>query len=133
MADVLQRADHPGVAPRKVVFRHPDDQVPDLREHAKTTTAPLCDCSFARYQPPMPAKNRVRRHNGGDSTQAAPAQLMSAYRQPPAFLIGQADPAAPMPTKNAVLFEPVGHLVLMPLAKPTLRRHMDCVEHCKKS
>jgi hypothetical protein len=47
---------------------------------------------------------------------------VSAYRQPPAFLIGQADPTAHMSAKNAVLFDQVGHRVLVPLAKPTSQR-----------
>jgi hypothetical protein len=34
--------------------------------------------------------------------------------QPTAFVIGQADPAVPLPAQDAVLFDQVGHGVLLP-------------------
>jgi hypothetical protein len=47
-------------------------------------------------------ENRVGRDNGGDITKAATAQLVSAYREPTAFLIGQTNPAAHVPAKGCI-------------------------------
>ena len=54
--------------------------------------------------------------------EAATAEPMSEPRQPPAFVISQADPAAHVPTQDAVLFDEVGHGVLLPLVEPTDQR-----------
>jgi hypothetical protein len=70
----------------------------------------------------MPSENCVGRDNGGDITKAAPAQLVSAYRQPTAFLIGQADPTAHVLGKDAILLDKVGHCVLVPSVEPTGQR-----------
>jgi hypothetical protein len=50
------------------------------------------------------------------------------HRQPTAFLIGQADPAAYVPTQDAVLFSQVRHSVLLSLVKPADQRRE---EHAK--
>jgi hypothetical protein len=53
----------------------------------------------------MPPKNRVGRDDRRDRTEAATAQPMSVPRQPPAFVIGQADPTAHVPAQDAILFD----------------------------
>ncbi len=128
MADVLQRADDPRVAPRRILFGHPHDQSPDLREHARTTAPPLRVRPFPRDELPMPPKNRVGRDDRGDVTQAATAQPVSMHRQPTAFLIGQADPAAHVPAQDAVFFDQVGHGVLLPLVEPADQRGQQQAE-----
>ena len=70
----------------------------------------------------MPAQNRVGRDNRGDVTEAATAQPVSVHRQPTAFLIGQADPAAHVPAQDAVFFDQVGHGVLLPPVEPADQR-----------
>ena len=70
----------------------------------------------------MPAENCVGRDNSDDITKVAPAQLVSAYRQPTAFLIGQADPTAHVLAKDAILLDQVGHRVLVPSVEPTDQR-----------
>jgi hypothetical protein len=95
--DVLQGTDNPRITPRGIVLGHPHDQAPDLREGAWTPTAPLRACPFVRDQSPMPAQNRVGRHDRGNVVKAATTQPMSEPRQPMAFFVGQADPAAPRP------------------------------------
>jgi hypothetical protein len=50
---------------------------------------------------------------------------VSVPRQPPAFFIGQADPAAHVPTQDAVLFDQVGCGVLLPLAEPADQRRQE--------
>src|SRR5207244_6249919 len=63
---------------RRIVFGHPHDESPGLRDHARTTAAPLRVRPFARDELPMPAENRIGRHDRGDTTQAATTHLMSA-------------------------------------------------------
>ena len=76
----------------------------------------------------MPAQNRVGRDDRRDLTEAATAQSVSAHGQPTAFLIGQADPAAHVPAKDAVLFNQVGHGVLLPLVEPADQRRQEHAE-----
>jgi hypothetical protein len=57
------------------------------------------------------------------------AQSVSVSRQPPAFFIGQADPAAHVPTQDAVLLDQVGHGVLLPMIEPGDQRRQ---EHSKR-
>ena len=71
---------------------------------------------------PMPPKNRVGRDDRGDVLQAATAKPMAMHRQPTAFRIGQAVPAAHVPTQDAVLFDQVGHDVLLPPVEPAGQR-----------
>ena len=58
-------------------------------------------------------------------TQAATAQPVSMHRQPTAFLIGQADPAAHVPAQDAVLFDQVRHGSLLPLVEPADQRGQE--------
>ena len=118
MANVLQGAEDPRVAPGGILFRHPHNQPPHLREHARTTAAPLRVRPLARDQLPMPAENRVGRDNGRDRTQTATAEPLSTRRQPTAFLIRQPDPAVHVPAQNAVLLDQVDHGRLLPLVEP---------------
>jgi hypothetical protein len=66
----------------------------------------------------MPPKNRVGRDDRGDVMQAATAEPMAMHRQPTAFRISQADPAAHVPAQDAVFFNQVGHGVLLPPVEP---------------
>jgi len=47
---------------------------------------------------------------------------VSVHGQPTAFLISQADPPAPAPAKDVVLFNQVSHSVLLSLVKPADQR-----------
>ena len=128
MADVFQGAEDPRVAPCRIVFGHPHDESPDLRDHARTTAAPLRVRPFARDELPMPAENRIGRHDRGDATQAATTHLMSACREPTAFVVGQADPATHVSAQDAVFFDQVRHGRLLPLVKPADQRGQEDAE-----
>ena len=73
----------------------------------------------------MPAENSVGRDDRGDVAQAKTAQPVPRHRQPTAFLIGQADPAAHVPAQDAVLFYQVRHSVLLSLVKPADQRPQE--------
>ena len=57
----------------------------------------------------MPPENRVGCDDRDDVTKVATAQPVAMHGQPTAFLLGQADPAAHVPTEDAVFFDQVGH------------------------
>jgi hypothetical protein len=71
---------------------------------------------------------RIRRHDRGDAAQAATTQLMSAHREPTAFFVSQADPAAHVSTKDAVFFDQVRHGHLLPLVEPADQRGQEDAE-----
>ena len=125
MTDILEGALNPRVAPRRVLLGHPQDQPPDLGEHARTTAPPLRVRPLPRDQLPMPAENRVGRDDRRDLTEAATAQPVPVPRQPTAFFIGQAEPAAHVPAEDAVFFDEVGHGVLLPLVEPADQRRQE--------
>ena len=62
------------------------------------------------------------------SPEPATAQPVSVPRQPPAFRVGQTDPAVQMRSEDAVLFNQVGHYVLLPLVEPADQRGQEDAE-----
>jgi hypothetical protein len=66
----------------------------------------------------MPPQNRVGRDNRPDLTEAATAQPVSVPRQPPAFLIGEAEPATHVSAEDPVFLDEVGHGFPLPLVEP---------------
>ena len=47
------------------------------------------------------------------------------HGQPAALVIGQADPAAHVPTQDTVLFNQVSHGILLPLVEPADQRRQE--------
>jgi hypothetical protein len=70
----------------------------------------------------MRPQKHIGRHDRGDATQAATTHLMSAQREPTAFVVGQADPAAHVSTKDAVFFDQLRHGRMLPLVEPADQR-----------
>jgi hypothetical protein len=70
----------------------------------------------------MPAENGVGRDDGGHITKTATAQSISVDSQPTAFHIRQPEPAGHVPTQDTVLFDQVGHGVLLSLVEPAGQR-----------
>ena len=66
----------------------------------------------------MPAENRVGRDDGRQIVKTATAHSISMGGQPTAFLISQPEPAGQVPAQHTVLFDQVGHGVLLSLVKP---------------
>src|SRR5258708_24650864 len=94
MPKILEGSLDPRVAPRGILFRHPDDQALNLGEDTPTASA------LARVRPlphdelPVPPQDRVRRHDGRDLTQDLPPQPMPADRQ--ASPVGVCELEAPL-------------------------------------
>jgi len=125
MADVLQRAADPGVTPRRILLGHPYDKPTNLDKDTRTTAPSLRVRPLPCDELPMPAKNRVGRDDRRDLTEPTTAQPVSMPRQPPPFLVGQTDPAGKMRSEDAVLFDQVGHGVLVVLVEPADQRRQE--------
>lgn len=109
MAHILQRALCPGIAPSAIVGRHPHDEPINVGQHVTATGPPRLEGPLAGDQLPMPAKQRVRRDNGGDLPQGPSAQAMSSGGQLSPVVIGQPQASATeLAAKQAVLFHQVG-------------------------
>ena len=63
-----------------------------------------------------------------DGAVAATAEPVSVHGQPTAFLVGQAEPAAQVPTEDTVFFDQVGHGVLLLLIEPADERGQEHAE-----
>ena len=114
MSKVLQRATDPRVAPGWILFRHPHDEPPDLREHALLTVPTLRMGPFARDEMTMPSENRVGSDDGGDLEQSLTPQSMPAHREPTPFVI--VEPQAPpsqLTPKDSILFDQIGQGLLL--------------------
>jgi pimeloyl-ACP methyl ester carboxylesterase len=81
----------PCVAPGGILFRHPDNEMLDLLEHAPTTR-PANICPLPRDQLSAP-ENRVGCDDRRDLTEPATAHPVPMRGQPTAFFIGETDPA----------------------------------------
>src|SRR5215207_1146910 len=48
MPEVIQGTLNPAVAPRRILTRHPNDQLPDLAEHARSSDTSSLRCPLTR-------------------------------------------------------------------------------------
>ena len=74
----------------------------------------------------------------GHQLNGVTAQPVSVPHQPPAFLIGEAEPATHVPAEDAIFFDQAGHALLLPLVEPADQRSLGPaerrrVEHVGKS
>ena len=100
-------------------FRHPHDESPDLRQHARTPAPPARVRPFPRDQLPMPPQNRVGRDDHGDLVQPATAQPVPTHGQLTPLVIAQ--PHAPpmeLAPEDAILFDQIGQGLLLAMIQP---------------
>ena len=110
MPQILQRALDAGVAPARILGRHPHGQAANLQEHAGPSRPMLRVCPFPRDELPMPSQNRVRRDDCGDLAQDAPSQPMPQDGEPPPVVIRELEPLpTQLASKDPILFNQVGH------------------------
>jgi hypothetical protein len=107
MANVAQRALDLRIAPRRIVRRHPHDELTNLEQD----TAPSGSSAvrpLPRDQLTVPPKQGVRRRNRGDLPQDRTADSVRSGSQPTAILVRETQPT---PTKltpqKPVLFDQV--------------------------
>jgi hypothetical protein len=125
MADILQRADDPGVAPRGILLGHPHHQALDLQEHTRTTAAPFRVRPLAGDELPVPPKYRVGRDDRRDRGEATTAQPLSCLANRRRSSTVKRIRPRTCPTQDAVLFDQVGHGGLLPLIEPARERRQE--------
>ena len=81
MAQILQRALNPCVAPRRILRRHPDDQRSKVRLQTRGTAAPTTISPLPRHELAMPAEDGVRRHECADLRKHAATKPLSKLRE----------------------------------------------------
>jgi len=109
----------PGVAPRRIFVRHPDNEALDLGEdHATTSACPRGP--FPRHELAMPAQQRVGRRDRGDLAQSAPTDADGADGEPTPIGVRQPDSSRPeLPTEQPVFDDQVGDDFAFAVLEPT--------------
>jgi hypothetical protein len=108
MPDVLQRSLDSCVDPGGILFRHPHRQTPNLRQHSTTTHATSGVRPLPGDELPMPAKQRVRSHDGRDLPQSSTAQRIRAYGESAPIVVAQLQVSAPqLAAKHTILFKQI--------------------------
>jgi hypothetical protein len=119
MSDVLQRALDPGVAPRRIVLRHPDDEALDFFEPAATVRPPLRVRPFPSDELPVPSEQGIGRDDRGHVTQCPTSQSVRKSRETPSVVMSQAKPpTTQLPTEEAILFDQIRERLTLPTKQP---------------
>ena len=105
MADILQRALDPRVAPRWILRRHPYHQLTDLGQDTAPSGSrgvrPLAGDQLA-----MPPEQGVWRRDRGDLPQGRTANSIRSGGEPTAIIVGETQPTSTkLPPQEPVLFE----------------------------
>src|SRR6185312_4180379 len=118
--NVLERALDPRVAPSRILRRHPDHQLRDLRVRAGSTgTALLAPVVLLRHELPIPLQDRVRGAQRRELRQAAPAELLAKLPETPAPGDRQPNrPGAQSLPERLVLLQQVVDRRLLPAPDP---------------
>jgi hypothetical protein len=105
MPQILQRTLDAGVAPARILGRHPYDQAANLDKHAGPSTPTLRVCPFLGNERPVPTKNRIGRHHRRHLEQNLATETSAEDRQPPPFVVGEPHAlVAELCLQDAVLF-----------------------------
>ena len=88
VTEVGKRTLDPRVAPLRILARHSHYEVSDLSErHRAASPSSKTAVVLLGDQPPVPAKDRVRRDDAGHLHQCAPAKLLAAHRESTALVV----------------------------------------------
>ena len=106
VTEVLQLALDPRVAPRRVLLRHPHDQLADGLHDAPAGRLGLLVGPLEADQWPVPSHDRVGRHDGGYAVQEESAELLALQGEAPALVVVQSEPTSlELLPQDAVLFD----------------------------
>ena len=116
MAQSLEFSLDPSVAPARILMRHPDDHVSDLRRHAGSTGASLRHRTTLIDELPVPCKNGIRLGDRGHLLEISPSYRLALGSQSAALIISQHQPLAiALLQEDSVLLEQVvDHGLLVP-------------------
>jgi hypothetical protein len=130
MANVLERALDPRVTPRRILGRHPHDELPDFEKYPAPTSFSSVR-PLPRNQLAMPSQQRVGRRDGRDLPQGRAAHPVCPRRQPSAIVVGQTQPTpAKLATQEPVFFDEVGDRPLLPALQPASQHTQDHLQRC---
>src|ERR671918_506670 len=117
--EVLQRALNAAVASGWILRRHPHDERRDLLHEPGTPRPPILRCPLLGNQPPVPAQDRIRRHDGRHLPQNPATESLALRREAAALVVSQLNTAAPqLLPKGTVLFHQVVDHVLLVTIDP---------------
>lgn len=88
MAEAFQGPLDPRVPPHRVLLRHPDRQLADLAEHARSTDASSSVRPFPRDELSVPPQDGVERDHRGHLRQGTPAETIPGGREAAALTGG---------------------------------------------
>src|SRR5262249_12793555 len=94
---------------------HPHDERRDLLPEPGTPLPPALRRPLLSDQPPVPAEDRIRRHDGRHLSQNPAPESLTLRRQAAALVIGQSDTTPPqlLPKGAVLLHQVVDHLLLV--------------------
>jgi hypothetical protein len=129
MAEVLERALDPRVAPARIVGRHPDRETAYLHLHAGSPRPRRRARPLSRDQRTVPPENRVRRDDRRDFRENPTAEAITDRGETPTFVVTQPHPpAVQLRLQYAVLCpEEIDDIALLPF-KPAEQRRYDQVQ-----
>src|SRR2546427_11627414 len=115
VVEILQRPLDATVAPRGILGRHPHDERRDLLHEPGTALPPTLPRPLLGDQPPVPAQDRVRCHDGRHLPKDSATESLALRRQAPALVITQSDTTPPqlLPEGAVLLHQVVDHLLLV--------------------
>ena len=135
MPQILQRALHPPIAPRRVLPRHPHRDGTNLLQDTWPPDALSCGGPLPRDQLPVPAQEGVRGDERRDLRQHPPSEAVPGRCESTPLGIGEAQaPPAYLLFEHAILLAQIGnHVKLMAIdpAGESDQQHLpaDGVEH----
>ena len=129
MSEVLERTLDPRITPRRILLRHPPDQLTDFRENTATSHALPGVGPFPRDELPVPAEQRVRRDDRRDLAQRLPTQPVGSRGKFPPVVIGQPQPPpTQLPPQDPILLHQVRHHLPLPAVQPASDSKQQHVE-----
>jgi hypothetical protein len=126
MAEVPQGTLDPAVAPCRILTRHPDGQLTDLAEYARSSDASVRNGPCPRDQLLMPSQESVWCDQRCHVTQDLSSEAVAVHSESAALDVGQPQsPAVEVLFEDAVLFPQVlDHLKLVAI-HPARERHEE--------
>ena len=117
VAEIRERAADPGVAPRRILDRHPHHEFGDLPSCHRPASTPAAGAAvvFHGDQTPVPAQDRIWGDDAGHLTQDPPAEFLAAYGESATLGVGQAQRSRPqvLPEDPILLPEIVDQVFLV--------------------
>ena len=122
--EVGERTLDPGIAPRAVLRRHPDDALANHRgDRWPSRTAALVAVVLPSDQRPMPREQGVRRHDGPHLLQHASTECVGFRGQADSLIVGEPEPPrSELLTENAILLLQIVDDVALLLVDPAGQR-----------